>query len=716
MNASNGDVVNSFIVLNLPFNQHSTLEVRPGVLTRDAISRILEKRKITPQMCKVRCGPLPTDDQIDLAMDLESLARTLKRNELWVHCDFMDVLITLNHKISRCSFMKMKECDVCRKRVFWGYRCELCLFKFHEKCSSKVPTYCDLMNQIPYNQEIANRLKEVMGKIGGPNVEIAKDILESLQTVAPQQSPSGSSSRINDVRLLDSTDSASGSFNPYPRDRSSSAPNINAIRDDEMVEQQVRNISRNCHPPGLQSSASSSGIASSNMISSKAGWRGQAFRHKRTHTGGSTSPGPGLSATNNRLHPHFPTASSSNSPTSTSSSPPPHAVFPTTPSHLTLTPPQSAPPDKMNSQSFFRDRMRSKSPGDTSALAVNGETAAPPRGTLTPDSEPRSTITRKREMRPVEDWEICENYTIFGDKIGSGSYGTVFQGNWFGPVAVKKLNVCEPSPAQLQAFKNEVAVLKKIRHANVLLFMGFIRNPFLGIVTQWCEGSSLYRHIHVNEPKVEFSMAHIIEISKQIGQGMNYLHSKCIIHRDLKSNNIFLTYDNTVKIGDFGLATVKSKWSAGTQHQQPTGSILWMAPEVIRMKDANPFSTYSDVYSYGIVLYELLSSSLPYSHMRDKDAIFFMVGLGKLKPDMSKIRPDAPKTFQALLEQCIQFSRADRKEFPQILVDLDRISQKMPKLTKSQSEPLLHSRRGRQDIVYSAASPNTPKLSHNFLY
>ncbi|KAK0399802.1 hypothetical protein QR680_003222 [Steinernema hermaphroditum] len=716
MNASNGDAVNSFIVLNLPFNQHSTIEVRPGVLARDAISRILEKRKITPQMCKVRDGPKQTDHQIDLAMDLESLARILKRKELWVQCDFMDVLIRIDHKMSKCSFLKMTKCDVCRKRVFWGYRCELCLFKFHEKCSSKVPTYCDLMNQIPYNQEIANRLKDVMGKIGGPNVEIAKDILESLQTVAPQQSPSGSNTRINDVRLLDSTDSASGSFNPYPRDRSSSAPNINAIRDDETLEEQVRNISRHCHPPGLQSSASSSGIASSNMISSKSGWRGQAFRHKRTITGGSTSPGPGLYPPNSRLHPHFPTASSSNSPTSTSSSPPPHAVFATTPTHLTLTPPQSAPPEKLSSQSFFRDRMRSKSPGDSGALAVNGDPEAPPRGTLAPDSEPRSTITRKRETRPAEDWDISENFTIYGDKIGSGSFGTVFQGNWFGPVAVKKLNVADPSPAQLQAFKSEVAVLKKIRHANVLLFMGTIKEPFLGIVTQWCEGSSLYKHIHINEPKVEFSMASIIEISKQIGQGMNYLHSKNIIHRDLKSNNIFLTEDNTVKIGDFGLATVKSRWSGTTPNQQPTGSVLWMAPEVIRMRDATPFSTLSDVYSYGIVLYELLTSSLPYGHTKDKDMIFFMVGRGMLKPDMGKIRSDAPKKFHSLLDQCIRFNREERKEFPQILIDLDRISQKMPKLTKSQSEPLLWSRRGRPVIHYHAASPNTPKMSHNFLY
>jgi len=76
-------------------------------------------------------------------------------------------------------------------------------------------------------------------------------------------------------------------------------------------------------------------------------------------------------------------------------------------------------------------------------------------------------------------------------------------------------------------------------------------------------------------------MQRIIEITKQITQGMTYLHSRGVIHRDLKTNNIFLTdgTEGTVKIGDFGLATVKSRTNAtvdGLPNPNPTGSILWM--------------------------------------------------------------------------------------------------------------------------------------------
>ena len=181
-------------------------------------------------------------------------------------------------------------------------------------------------------------------------------------------------------------------------------------------------------------------------------------------------------------------------------------------------------------------------------------------------------------------------------------------------MAIKFLNVQNPTPHQSYAFRNEVAILKSTRHDNVLLFIGCILKPYLAIVTEWCPGSSLYKHIHVEEEYWE--MNQLVDIAKQTATGMEYLHARDILHRDLKSNNIFLipketynfrsinSYQNqfqngnkktnfmnkeeinydkwTVKIGDFGLATVKSTWTqTSAKTNQPTGSILWMVKIIL---------------------------------------------------------------------------------------------------------------------------------------
>uniref|UniRef100_A0AAQ4NPR5 non-specific serine/threonine protein kinase n=1 Tax=Gasterosteus aculeatus aculeatus TaxID=481459 RepID=A0AAQ4NPR5_GASAC len=323
-------------------------------------------------------------------------------------------------------------------------------------------------------------------------------------------------------------------------------------------------------------------------------------------------------------------------------------------------------------------------------------------------SEDRNKMKTLGRRDSSDDWEIPEGQITLGQRIGSGSFGTVFKGKWHGDVAVKMLNVTAPTPQQLQAFKNEVGVLRKTRHVNILLFMGYTTKPQLAIVTQWCEGSSLYHHLHIIETK--FEMIKLIDIARQTAQGMDYLHAKSIIHRDLKSNNIFLHEDLTVKIGDFGLATVKSRWSGSHQFEQLSGSILWMAPEVIRLQDKNPYSFQSDVYAFGIVLYELMSGALPYSNINNRDQIIFMVGRGYLSPDLSKVRSNCPKAMKRLMADCLKKKREERPLFPQILASIELLARSLPKIHRSASEPSLN-RAGFQTedfSLYACASPKTP--------
>ncbi|XP_030072198.1 serine/threonine-protein kinase B-raf [Microcaecilia unicolor] len=323
-------------------------------------------------------------------------------------------------------------------------------------------------------------------------------------------------------------------------------------------------------------------------------------------------------------------------------------------------------------------------------------------------SEDRNRMKTLGRRDSSDDWEIPDGQITVGQRIGSGSFGTVYKGKWHGDVAVKMLNVIAPTPQQLQAFKNEVGVLRKTRHVNILLFMGYSTKPQLAIVTQWCEGSSLYHHLHIIETK--FEMIKLIDIARQTAQGMDYLHAKSIIHRDLKSNNIFLHEDLTVKIGDFGLATVKSRWSGSHQFEQLSGSILWMAPEVIRMQDKNPYSFQSDVYAFGIVLYELMTGQLPYSNINNRDQIIFMVGRGYLSPDLIKVRSNCPKAMKRLMADCLKKKRDERPLFPQILASIELLARSLPKIHRSASEPSLN-RAGFQTedfSLYACASPKTP--------
>lgn len=383
--------------------------------------------------------------------------------------------------------------------------------------------------------------------------------------------------------------------------------------------------------------------------------------------------------------------------------------------------------EPMNLDEYSRSQSLGRPAGTTQSPVSPG--SSPTKHSQSTQASPTSTLRPKRPRarsadessknllaprESIEDWEIPREEVLIGSRIGSGSFGTVFKAHWHGPVAVKSLNVKIPTAAQLQAFKNEVAVLRKTRHVNILLFMGCLSKPQLSIVTQWCEGSTLYKHLHVRE--VKFELRASLEIARQIAQGMDYLHAKNIIHRDMKSNNIFLREDLTVKIGDFGLATAKTRWSGSQQFHQPTGSILWMAPEIIRMQEENPYSFQSDVYAFGVVLFELQTGQLPYinnSNINNKDQILFMVGRGYLRPDLNKVPSEMPEAFKRITEHCIKFSRDERPIFRQIVTMIETIQASLPKLKRSESEPNLNrTQLQSDDFPYTCVSPKTPGNFH----
>ncbi|XP_069823441.1 serine/threonine-protein kinase B-raf isoform X2 [Dendropsophus ebraccatus] len=636
----------------LPNKQRTVVPARCGVTVRDSLKKALMMRGLIPECCAV----YRVQDGEKKPIGWDTDISWLTGEEL--HVEVLENVPLTTHNFVRKTFFTLAFCDFCRKLLFQGFRCQTCGYKFHQRCSTEVPLMCvnydrlDLLfvskffEHHPISQD-EGPFEEVTQAVESFSPSPPPDI--SGPPGLPSSSPSKSIPIPQPFRPAD--EDHRNQFGQ--RDRSSSAPNVH-INTIEPV-----NIDDLIRDQGLQRSEGAPQVQPTRCL-------------RKYH---SRNPSPLLHSLPSEIVFDF-----ESDPVCRGSTP-----------GLSATPPASLP------GSLSSVKALQKSPGQQRE-----------RKSSSSSTEDRSRMKTLGRRDSSDDWEIPDGQITVGQRIGSGSFGTVYKGKWHGDVAVKMLNVTAPTPQQLQAFKNEVGVLRKTRHVNILLFMGYSTKPQLAIVTQWCEGSSLYHHLHIIETK--FEMIKLIDIARQTAQGMDYLHAKSIIHRDLKSNNIFLHEDLTVKIGDFGLATVKSRWSGSHQFEQLSGSILWMAPEVIRMQDKNPYSFQSDVYAFGIVLYELMTSQLPYQNINNRDQIIFMVGRGYLSPDLSKVRSNCPKAMKRLMADCLKKKRDERPLFPQILASIELLARSLPKIHRSASEPSLN-RAGFQTedfSLYACASPKTP--------
>ncbi|XP_056166290.1 serine/threonine-protein kinase EDR1 [Syzygium oleosum] len=214
--------------------------------------------------------------------------------------------------------------------------------------------------------------------------------------------------------------------------------------------------------------------------------------------------------------------------------------------------------------------------------------------------------------------EIQWEHLVIGERIGLGSYGEVYQADWNGTeVAVKKFLDQDFSGAALDEFRREVRIMRRLRHPNVVLFMGAVtRPPHLSIITEFLPRGSLYRIIH--RPHSQIDEKRRIKMALDVARGMNCLHTSVptIVHRDLKSPNLLVDKNWNVKVGDFGLSRLKhntflsSKSTAGTPE--------WMAPEVLRNEPSNE---KCDVYSFGVILWELATLRLPWTGMNPMQVV-----------------------------------------------------------------------------------------------
>ncbi|XP_043858711.1 kinase suppressor of Ras 1 isoform X4 [Dromiciops gliroides] len=302
----------------------------------------------------------------------------------------------------------------------------------------------------------------------------------------------------------------------------------------------------------------------------------------------------------------------------------------------------------------------------------------------------KGMISRKASKTSVylQEWDIPFEQVELGEPIGQGRWGKVYRGRWHGEVAIRLLEIDGNNQDHLKLFKKEVMNYRQTRHENVVLFMGACMNPpHLAIITSFCKGRTL--HSFVRDPKTSLDINKTRQIAQEVIKGMGYLHAKGIVHKDLKSKNIF--YDNgKVVITDFGLFGISGVVQEGRRENElklPHDWLCYLAPEIVREmtpgkdEDKLPFSKAADVYAFGTVWYELQARDWPFQ-TQAAEALIWQIGSGEgVKHVLAGI--SLGKEVSEILSACWAFDLQERPSFPLLM----EMMEKLPKLNRRLSHP-----------------------------
>ncbi|XP_043452224.1 mitogen-activated protein kinase kinase kinase 21 isoform X1 [Prionailurus bengalensis] len=302
-----------------------------------------------------------------------------------------------------------------------------------------------------------------------------------------------------------------------------------------------------------------------------------------------------------------------------------------------------------------------------------------------PAASPAPPPPPPRPGSPVHiDFERLE----LKELIGAGGFGQVYRATWQGQeVAVKaaRRDPEQDAAAAAESVRREARLFAMLRHPNIIELRGVcLQQPHLCLVLEFARGGALNRALAAAnaapDPRAPGARRarrippHVlVNWAVQIARGMLYLHEEAVVsilHRDLKSSNILLLekieHDNicnkTLKITDFGLAR---EWHRTTK-MSAAGTYAWMAPEVIK---SSLFSKGSDIWSYGVLLWELLTGEVPYRGI-DGLAVAYGVAVNKLT---LPIPSTCPEPFAKLMKECWQQDPHIRPSFPLILEQLTAI-------------------------------------------
>ncbi|XP_062231904.1 serine/threonine/tyrosine-protein kinase HT1-like [Phragmites australis] len=279
-------------------------------------------------------------------------------------------------------------------------------------------------------------------------------------------------------------------------------------------------------------------------------------------------------------------------------------------------------------------------------------------------------MTKVAALEILERWTVDRSQLLIGHRFASGAYSRLFHGIYKEePVAVKFIRQPddgedEELSSRLQKqFTAEVTILARLQHRNVIKLVGACNcPPVFCVITEFLSGGSLRAFLRKLERKT-LPLEKVISIALDIVRGLEYIHSQGIIHRDVKPENILFDGELCAKVVDFGVACEEAYCNI---LEDDPGTYRWMAPEMYKHK---PYGRKVDVYSFGLLLWELVTGTIPYEDMTPIQAAFAVVNKN-LRP---VIPSSCPAPLQLLIVQCWSSQPEKRPEFRQIVQILENL-------------------------------------------